>query len=124
VLATGCGIQTIPIERIVGSEERADDFDRDFRPLQSHTRRQWQSLARARLEGIPLPPVTLIRINDAYYVRDGHHRISVACAFGQTYVEAMVTEYMLTSRTTVAESGSATAEPQPCLMQPALGVAS
>jgi hypothetical protein len=30
------------------------------------------------------------RVGDAYFVRDGHHRISVARAFGQRSIKAKV----------------------------------
>ena len=50
---------------------------------------------RRTLEGEYLPPVALIRSGDIYYVRDGHHRISVARAFGQMMVEAAVTVWKI-----------------------------
>ena len=37
-----------------------------------------------------LPPVALIQVGDHYFVRDGHHRISVARALGQLAIEATV----------------------------------
>jgi hypothetical protein len=37
-----------------------------------------------------LPPVSLVQVGDEYFVRDGHHRISVAKAFGQETIEARV----------------------------------
>jgi hypothetical protein len=92
------GLQLVPIARIVGSEGRSGDFDSQFRPLQEQTRHRWYSVARARLQDIPLPPVALIRVGDDYYVRDGHHRLSVARAYGQQMIEAQVIEYELTPR--------------------------
>ncbi len=89
------GLQAVPLERIVGSEGRSDDFDGQFRPLTMHTQRRWYSIARAGLHGVTLPAVVLIRIGDAYYVRDGNHRVSVARAFGQAAIEAEVTGYHL-----------------------------
>jgi hypothetical protein len=38
-----------------------------------------------------LPPVVLVQVGDVYFVRDGHHRISVARALGQLDIEAEVT---------------------------------
>ena len=49
------------------------------------------SVTRAYLRGIGLPPVELIQIGEVYFVRDGHHRISVAAALGQQEIDAMVT---------------------------------
>jgi hypothetical protein len=85
------GIRTVPIRQIRGSEGRGRDFDADFRPLRAHTRHRWSGVAGARWRGSPLPPVTLIQIGGIYFVRDGHHRISVARAFGQPDIEAEVT---------------------------------
>lgn len=84
------GIRTVPIDQIRGSENRAADFDCDFNPLQAHTSARWLSIAQARRQGRALPPVALIRVGDCYFVRDGHHRISVARALGDVAVEARV----------------------------------
>jgi hypothetical protein len=35
--------------------------------------------------------VVLVRVGDIYFVRDGHHRISVARAMGQQDIDAKVT---------------------------------
>jgi hypothetical protein len=68
---------------IRGSESRSSDFDRDFNPLHDHNRRRWLNVAAARQRGKALPLVKLIQVGDVYFVRDGHHRISVARALGQ-----------------------------------------
>jgi nucleotide-binding universal stress UspA family protein len=39
-----------------------------------------------------LPPVELYKIGEAYFVVDGHHRISVGRSLGQTLIQAYVTE--------------------------------
>jgi hypothetical protein len=80
----------VPIAQIVGSENRSADFDRNFNPLHDHTRDRWLSIARAWQRGRYLPPVKLIQVGDHYFVRDGHHRISVARALGWDVVEATV----------------------------------
>ena len=85
------GLRTINLQQITGSEGRADDFDAAFCPLQSHTRDRWVSVATAMLTGVPLPPVELLQIGQEYFVRDGHHRISVARALGQKAIDAIVT---------------------------------
>jgi hypothetical protein len=92
------GLQTVPIGRIRGSEGRCNDFDRDFNPLQRHTEGRWRSVARARWEGKSLPPVELVQVGDVYFVRDGHHRISVARASGQQDIEAEVKVWRVTGR--------------------------
>lgn len=84
------GIRSVSIDRICGSENRSTDFDRDFNPLREHNRDRWLSIAQARQRGRALPPVALIQVGDLYFVRDGHHRISVARALGQKAIEATV----------------------------------
>jgi len=86
----GGKIIAVAIEKIVGSESRVHDFDKHFRPLVNHTRDRWVSIAIARHQGINLPPVELIQVGDKYFVRDGHHRVSVAKTFGQATIEAQV----------------------------------
>jgi hypothetical protein len=85
------GVQLVPVERIQGSEGRCADFDADFRPLKSLSEARWISIACARQSDVSLPLVQLIQVNDSYFVRDGHHRISVARWLGQQEIEAEVT---------------------------------
>lgn len=85
------GVQVVPLAQIRGSEGRCGDFDAQFRPLQAHTADRWASLALAYERGEPIPPVELVKIGEDYYVRDGHHRVSVARNFGQLAIEAEVT---------------------------------
>ena len=86
------GRRPVAITDIRGSEGRTGDFDNRFNPLSSQTRQRWQSVANAIEDGVHLPPVDLIQVGAEYYVRDGHHRISVAAAMGLEMIEATVTE--------------------------------
>lgn len=85
------GVHHVPIARIQGSEGRSRDFDSAFFPTSTHNEERWLGIAAAQLQDLPLPPVDLIQVGDNYYVRDGHHRISVARSFGQKEIEAQVT---------------------------------
>ena len=85
------GTTPVPVHQITGSEGKSQDFDREFRPLKRFSRDRWIGIAVARLQGNSLPPVELIKVGDDYYVRDGHHRISVAKAYGQVDIDAVVT---------------------------------
>lgn len=85
------GKQTIALDNIRGSENRVREFDIDFNPIADHIEQRWVGIAAAMLKGVALPPVDLIQVGDTYYVRDGHHRISVAKSFGQQDIEAIVT---------------------------------
>ena len=84
------GMQVVPIRSIIGSEGRITDFDMDFHPISEASRERWVNMAMAHLAGLPLPSVKLIRVDNAYFVRDGHHRISVSRAFGQLAMDAEV----------------------------------
>lgn len=87
------GRRTVAICHIRGSanESRCYDFDARFRPLNDHNNGRWASVAQARQQGKRLPPVSLIQFGETYFVQDGHHRLSVACAAGQEAIEAEVT---------------------------------
>ena len=91
------GTQTVPIGQIRGSEGRCEDFDVAFHPLKEHAEERWVSVARAQLRGLGLPPVELIQVGEVYFVRDGHHRISVAAALGQQEIDALVTIWHVTA---------------------------
>ena len=84
------GRQSVRLDDIRGTEGRAQGFDDKFYPLSDQTRQRWQSVASAVDEGVPLPAVQLIQVGGAYYVRDGHHRVSVNRALGQEEIEAEV----------------------------------
>ena len=84
------GVITVSLARIVGSEGRSEDFDAGFNPLKQHNRERWISVAAARRTGVALPAVELVQDGNEYYVRDGHHRISVAKAMGQLEIEAHI----------------------------------
>lgn len=84
------GIQVVSIRSIIGSEGKTTDFDMGFYPLKETSRERWVSMAMAYQSRMPLPPVELVQIGNAYFVRDGHHRISVSRAFGQTSIDAEV----------------------------------
>jgi len=86
------GVRPVRIDQIIGSLGRSDDFDRAFLPTQTHSRRKWLSVDRAFLEGKSLPPISLYKIGEAYFVVDGHHRVSVARQKGATFIDAEVIE--------------------------------
>lgn len=86
------GLQVVPISTIVGTVDRARDFDRRFRPTSGRVRGRWEQIAAAMRRGDAMPPVDLLRIGETHFVRDGHHRVSVACALGRDEIDAYVSE--------------------------------
>lgn len=88
------GLKTIPIHMIQGSEGRSEDFDRSFHPIKWHNMHRWMGVAAMRLTGRALPAVDLAQIGEVYVVIDGHHRISVAQALGEEFIEANVTRWV------------------------------
>ncbi len=86
------GVKTVPVSQIVGSVDRYRDFDDVFLPKQDNTANRWKSVARAFYNEIDLPPVRLYKVGDAYFVVDGHHRVSVAREQGIEFVDAEVQE--------------------------------
>jgi hypothetical protein len=86
------GLKVVPLDQIVGSVDRGRDFDRRFRPTSGRLRSRWEQIAAAARRGESFPPIDLVRVGELYFVRDGHHRVSVARALGRTDIDAYVTE--------------------------------
>jgi hypothetical protein len=86
-------IEYVPLSRIVGTVGRKLDFNRDFYPVQDHTRGRWQNINGAMIAGVPLPPVELYKVGDSYFVKDGNHRVSVARYRGLAYIDAYVIDF-------------------------------
>ena len=97
------GVRTVPIKQIVGTMSRGKEFDRLFLPNQDHTQGRWLNIMKASYRGISLPPILLVKVRDMYFVVDGHHRISVARAVGQVYIDAEVTEMELREQVEAVE---------------------
>jgi hypothetical protein len=87
------GIQEIRLDTIVGTvARRHGEFDRNFRPTSPGVRSRWERIATARRRGQSMPPIDVYRIGELHFVQDGHHRVSVARALGDTHIEAHVKE--------------------------------
>jgi hypothetical protein len=86
------GLETIDLDSIVGTVDRGREFDRRFRPTTGRVRPRWERIATAQRRGQAMPPIDVYRIGELHFVRDGHHRVSVARAMGYDSIEAWVTE--------------------------------
>ncbi|MCC6799932.1 MAG: acetylxylan esterase [Anaerolineae bacterium] len=86
------GLHQVPLDQIVGSVGRYNDFTRTFLPLVEGDSWRWRRVAELQAE-MGLPPIELYKVGDAYFVKDGNHRVSVARQFGAKTIEAYVWEY-------------------------------
>ncbi len=85
------GVREIPLDALVGTDGRASAFTRDFRPLHAFSRDRMRSLAGAFGDG-GFPPIVTVKLGEAYFVIDGHHRAAVARRAGAEVIDADVTE--------------------------------
>jgi uncharacterized ParB-like nuclease family protein len=87
------GVREIPLDRIVGSaasDSKSRDFDPAFLPINRRMRERWTRIYQAMVEGDELPPIDVYKVDDNYYVIDGHHRVSVARNLGRPVINARV----------------------------------
>lgn len=86
------GLKDIPVANVRGTVGRPNDFDASFLPVRAHLRRRWAQLDEAMRRGEPVPPIEVYRLGDVYFVKDGHHRVSVARQLGWATIPARVIE--------------------------------
>jgi hypothetical protein len=84
------GLQVVDIDRIVGSEGRYADFNKQFLPKHEHLRNRWTRVDEAHIQMVNLPAIRLYEIGGVYFVRDGNHRVSVARSQGVAKIDAEV----------------------------------
>ena len=87
------GRDTVELSRIVGSAGKHEWFDEAFMPLRALSRERWKRIDRAFRRGDDLPPVILYKLGNRYFVKDGHHRVSVARFHGAEWIDAEITEF-------------------------------
>ncbi len=90
------GDETIALSDIVGTAARAGDFDGCFRPRGAALAHRIDQIRRRHPEGLN-EPIEVIRVDRAYFVVDGHKRVSIGRADGREFIDARVstvaTEY-------------------------------
>jgi len=86
------GLREVPVSKIVGSVGRHRDFDRAFLPSKPDLGTRWRRIDEIMHRAEELPPVSLYKIGDAYFVQDGNHRVSVALQQGVEMIDAEVIE--------------------------------
>lgn len=86
------GLQEIPLDAIVGSVGRYQDFTRDFLPKNDSDVERWAKVKTAVMDMRGIPPIDVYKVDDVYFVIDGNHRVSVAREGGAKTITARVTE--------------------------------
>ena len=86
------GIKEIPLEAIIGSVGRADDFTREFLPKRDSDADRWARVRAAVIDMKGWPPIDVYKLGEVYFVKDGNHRVSVARQLGNETISARVTE--------------------------------
>ncbi|MFL7838566.1 MAG: hypothetical protein AB8I52_07240 [Candidatus Promineifilaceae bacterium] len=86
------GVRDIAVEKIVGSVGRYDEFDSAFLPKKDHDAQRWASVRAAASDPTKLPPIDVYQIDDAYFVIDGNHRVSIARLTGLEFIAAHIIE--------------------------------
>lgn len=84
-------LKEIPVNAIVGSVGRYHDFTRDFLPRTDSDKARWSKVKELMLSQQGVPPIEVYQIGDAYFVKDGNHRVSVAKDMELPFIEAYVT---------------------------------
>ncbi len=112
------GMRTVEVDKITGSVGRYRDFDGSFLPLKESMRERWGRIDRAYHKGDVLPAVSLYKVGEAYFVRDGNHRVSVARYHKVVTIDAEVVELRGQMRTDAVHdstrlAGAPTHRPQP-----------
>jgi hypothetical protein len=84
-------VEEVPLDKIVGSVGRYRDFNRAFLPRAQVDPSRWARIARLQRQAL-LPLVDLLKVGQVYFVRDGHHRVSVARTLKHRTIQAHVVE--------------------------------
>jgi hypothetical protein len=106
------GMKIVEIDKITGGVGRYRDFDRSFLPNKKSMSQRWSRVDRAYHQGVELPAVSLYKIGEAYFVRDGNHRVSVAKYHNAAAIDAEVVEIRGRMRTDAAQRSAGSVGPQ------------
>jgi len=90
-VSPGVELKEVPLDAIVGSVGRYSDFTRSFLPRHDSNQERWARVQLAVNDPQGVPPIEVYEVGDVYFVRDGHHRVSVARQLGSTHMQAYVT---------------------------------
>lgn len=83
------GADTIRVADIIGTVSRAGDFDGCFRPREPRLANRIRQI-RDRGPRAFDEPIEVVRVDRAYFVSDGHKRLSIARETGVEFIDARV----------------------------------
>ena len=85
------GLHKIPLDAIVGSVGRYQDFTRKFFPRREGNKERWGAIRKKFTSTDTMEPIEVYQIGEVYFVLDGNHRVSVARQNHESYIQAYVT---------------------------------
>lgn len=88
------GKKSVPVDRIVGSVGRYQDFDEQFHFKEHIPKERFEKIKQMMSAGQRIPPVKLYQIKDDFYVVDGNHRIAAAKEMGHDEILAEIMEFI------------------------------
>jgi hypothetical protein len=83
------GNETIRVDDVIGTVGRGTDFDGCFRPRAPNLATRIREI-RMRNPNAFNEPIDVIRVDRAYFVSDGHKRVSIAKETGVEFIDARV----------------------------------
>jgi len=89
------GVQDIPVNKIIGTENRANDFSLGFYPTKREMESRWTKIRNLLLAQEILDAITVFEYGGYYFVRDGNHRVSVARTNHIEFLNADVTSLQI-----------------------------
>lgn len=87
------GTETIRVDDVIGTVGRGADFDGCFRPREPRLATRIREI-RLRNPNAFNEPIDVVRVDRAYFVSDGHKRVSIAKETGVEFIDARVSRAM------------------------------
>ncbi len=84
------GIKPIDIDKIVGTVGRCHD-NSSWRDLK--VKERYTGIKKAVEEMKKLPPIEVYKVEDEYYIVDGHHRVMASRDIDRHFIDAEIIEY-------------------------------
>lgn len=83
------GTDTIRVDRIIGTTQRGHDFDGCWKPLHPRLARIIAEIETAQPTALD-EPIEVVRVDRAFFVRDGHKRVALARRTGREFIDAQI----------------------------------